>query len=180
MNLQDWVGRAETAHDVAAAGPLARLAALLDHDGPPPWRPGEAPPLGHWLWFLPDARQRDIGPDGHPRRGGFLPPVELPRRMWAGSRIAFHHPVPLGAAVERRSVIASVERKSGRSGELVFVAVDHEIASGGRTLITDRHDIVYRAAAAPATPAAVAAAPAGGYGRIVESRTQRCCSATPR
>jgi 3-methylfumaryl-CoA hydratase len=169
LNLQAWVGRIETAHDVAAAGPIARLAALLDHDGPPPWSQGEVPPLGHWLYFLPDARQRDLGPDGHPARGGFLPPVELPRRMWAGSRIAFHHPVPLGAALDRRSTLASVERKSGRSGELVFVSVEHEIASGGRTLITDRHDIVFRgAASAPAAASAKTAPPAADFSRTVE------------
>src|SRR5579863_2528600 len=78
-NLRAWIGRSEETHDVAAEGPIRRLAALLDHDEPP-WAPGVLPPLGHWLYFLPEARQSSLGPDGHPSRGGFLPPVALPRR----------------------------------------------------------------------------------------------------
>lgn len=145
MDLTDWIGRSETATDMAAPGVYGRLAGVLDHETPP-WREGEAPPLGHWLNFLPDARQGELGPDGHPRRGGFLPPVRLPRRMWAGSRLRFHAPIPLGEPIVRRSVIQSVEPKSGRSGEMVFVAVRHEISAAGVLAVTDEHDIVYRAA----------------------------------
>ena len=89
-----WVGRSETREDVATAAPLAGLAALLDHDVSP-WTAGTVPPLGHWLYFLPAARQSVIGEDGHPRRDsqGLLPPVPLPRRMWAGSRLDFLTPI---------------------------------------------------------------------------------------
>ncbi len=147
-DLQAWVGRSEEKDDIAAPGPLRRLAALLDHDDPP-WEPDAVPPLGHWLFFLPEARQSTIGVDGHPRLGGFMPPLDLPRRMWAGGRIALHAPIRLGAAMKRRSTIASIARKTGSSGELVFVTVKHEIVADGVPAITEEQDIVYRAAAGP-------------------------------
>ncbi len=140
---QDWVGRTQEESDVVAAPPLKRLAAMLDHTEPP-WRPDEVPPLGHWLYFLPHARESDIGPDGHPRRGGFLPPVELPRRMWAAGEFEFIAPIPVGAVIKRRSRIASVEYKAGRSGEMVFVRVEHEISAERTQAIREVHTIVYR------------------------------------
>jgi 3-methylfumaryl-CoA hydratase len=144
-HLKSWVGRSEDAFDMAHAAPLAGLSALLDHETPP-WIPGEIPPLGHWLYFLPYARQSDIDADGHTRRGGFMPPVPLPRRMWAGNRIHFQAPIPIGAAMTRRSTIESVEAKSGVSGDMVFVTVLHEVSVDGALAITEHHDIVYREA----------------------------------
>jgi 3-methylfumaryl-CoA hydratase len=154
-NLEDWVGRFETREDVAAAAPLEGLAAMLDHETPP-WRPGEVPPLGHWLYFLPRALQRDIAADGHPHRGGFLPPVDLPRRMWAGGAFTFSAPLPVGAAISRRSTIDEVMPKTGRSGRMVFVKVRHEISTAAGVAVTEFHDIVYREASKPGE-----AAPAG-------------------
>lgn len=151
-----WVGRSEESRDRVTSSPLDRLAATLDRDDPRA-RDGDAvPPVGHWLFFLPDARQSEIGPDGHAKRGGFLPPVhELPRRMWAGSRIAFPGDIRVGDAIVRRSVIKSVTRKEGSSGPLVFVTVRHEIGSEGEAVaIVDEHDIVYRGLEAPAVKAA--------------------------
>jgi 3-methylfumaryl-CoA hydratase len=141
-----WIGRTEEKRDVVTAGPLDRLTATLDRDDPPYSAGDLVPPLSHWLFFLPTDRQSEIGPDGHAKRGGFLPPVhELPRRMWAGSRIAFTGDIRVGDAVFRRSTITSVERKDGRSGSLVFVTVRHEIGrSGDPPAIIDEHDIVYR------------------------------------
>jgi 3-methylfumaryl-CoA hydratase len=144
-HLKSWIGRTEEAPDVAAPGPLAGLAALLDHQTPP-WPEHALPPLAHWLYFLPKARQSEIGPDGHPRRGGFLPPVSLPRRMWAGSRIAFRAPIALGAVMLRRSTVRKVEAKSGAGGALVFVTVRHEISTEGVSAIVEEQDIVYREA----------------------------------
>jgi 3-methylfumaryl-CoA hydratase len=152
MNLQDWIGRSETVADTATATPYAALAATLDQ--PDTLRPAPAtplPPLWHWLYFLPLAAQSDIGPDGHPKRGGFMPPVPLPRRMWAGSDFEFHEPLRIGDALSRTSTIIDVKEKSGRTGSLMFVKVRHEIRRNGerKVALTEHHNIVYRAAPEP-------------------------------
>lgn len=157
--LQDWIGREELCEDVAAAGPLDRLAALLDHETPP-WRTGEVPPLGHWLYFLPDARQSQIGEDGHPQRGGLIPPVDLPKRMWAGGRLTFSRPLPVGPPIQRRSTVIDVKRKVGASGVLVFVTLRHEVIAGGEPVLVEEQDLVYRGAAEAGAPAAIQADPA--------------------
>jgi 3-methylfumaryl-CoA hydratase len=158
-HLKDWVGRAETRNDVVTPGPLAALSALLDRDDPPP-QPGDAaPPLAHWLYFLPLYRVSEAGPDGHALKGGFLPPVPLPRRMWAGSRLEFLRPFTVGTDVARLSSIKDVVLKEGRSGPLVFVTVRHEVSDSGGLVLTDEHDIVFRGETALAAPPV--AAPAG-------------------
>ncbi|HKD23912.1 MAG TPA: hypothetical protein VKB71_17970 [Rhizomicrobium sp.] len=145
-HLRQWIGREETLEDVAAAAPLAGLAALLDHDTPP-WPKGEVPPLGHWLYFLPRARQSDIDVDGHPKRGGFLPPIDLPRRMFAGATITFHSSFTVGTHLRRISTILDVTEKTGASGRLVFVKLRHAISANGTLAVTEDQDIVYREAA---------------------------------
>jgi 3-methylfumaryl-CoA hydratase len=146
-----WVGRSETRYDIATAAPLAGLTALLDHDAA---TPTIVPPLGHWLYFLPDVRQSAIGEDGHPRRdlGGLLPPVPLPRRMWAGGRIEFLAPIRVGAALTRVTTIAAIRATRGASGDLLFVTMHHAIAADGVPAIREEQDLVYRA---PATAPAV-------------------------
>jgi 3-methylfumaryl-CoA hydratase len=164
--LAAWVGRSHTQHDELAATPARALAATLGR-AQAFERGSELPPLWHWLYCLPLTPAADIGPDGHAQRGGFLPPVALPRRMWAGSRFVFHAPLRVGDALERRSVIEQVQAKTGSSGALVFVTVRHELATDGGPALTEWHDIVYReaaradtAAAAPTgLPAAAQAAP---------------------
>jgi 3-methylfumaryl-CoA hydratase len=153
--LKDWIGRTEEAEDIATAAPLSSLAATLDH-AEPPWPRGEVPPLGHWLYFLPCALQRDIAADGHPHRGGFLPPVALPRRMWAGGELTVIRPLMIGDPIRRRSTIAEVSHKSGRSGDLVFVKVVHDIATNEGPALTEVHDIVYREPPSPGEPAPAA------------------------
>ncbi len=125
-HLRTWVGRSESLDDVVAASKVAALAATLDRDDAWPVVGDPLPPLWHWTLCVPAARQSALGADGHPARGGFLPPVPLPRRMWAGGRLTFPQPLRVGEAVQRRSQVVSVERKSGRSGEMVFVVVRHE------------------------------------------------------
>ena len=152
MNLQDWIGRSETVEDTATATPVAALSATLDQPDTTRPAPGTAlPPLWHWLYFLPLAAQSDIGPDGHAKRGGFMPPVPLPRRMWAGSDFEFHAPLRVGDALSRTSTIVDVKEKSGRTGSLIFVRVRHEIRCNGtkEVALTEHHNIVYRAAAEP-------------------------------
>ena len=153
--LQDWVGRQEVREDLLHATPVQALAATLDHEPTPVLEGTPLPPLWHWLYFLPLHRARDIGPDGHARRGGFLPPVPLPRRMWAGSRFEFHTPLRVGQRVQRVSTIEAVNERQGRSGALVFVTVRHEFSVAGeaRPALREWHDIVYREEPAPGTPA---------------------------
>jgi 3-methylfumaryl-CoA hydratase len=150
--LRGWEGRSETLHDEITAAPVRNLSATLDRDDPAPVAGTELPPLWHWLYFLPGARQSEIGADGHPRRGGFLPPVPLPRRMWAGGRLQWHAPLHVGEPVERTSRIASVTHKAGRTGDLVFVLVRHEVRNSQGLALSEEHDIVYRAAAQPGDP----------------------------
>ena len=144
MAIQDWIGRTETRRDTITAPPIRALAATLDRDTPA-CPPGDRLPLlWHWLFFLPSSRPSELGEDGHERLGGFLPPVTLPRRMYAGGRIEIRHPLCVGDAVERASRIVNIDEKTGRSGPLVFVTVRHEISGpAGLSLIED-HEIVYR------------------------------------
>ena len=146
-HLQQWVGKTEVMHETVRPEVAAALASTLDQDAPGAGDP--LPPLWHWTNFFAVVPQSQIGADGHPRRGGFLPPVPLPRRMWAGGRFVFHAPVPIGATLTRTSTIASVQAKTGASGRLVFVTVRHDITLDGRPAITEEHDIVYRDLAAP-------------------------------
>jgi 3-methylfumaryl-CoA hydratase len=146
-----YIGRTETTVDSAAPEYFRLLAATLDH-AVPPWKSGMLPPLGHWLCFRPDAAQSLLGPDGHPARttSGFLPNVDLPRRMWAGSRINFLRDITLGSNLTRTSVIHSVTEKQGRSGNMLFVTIRHSIAAdAGEPAIVEEQDIVYREAPAP-------------------------------
>lgn len=154
--LKAWVGRRASAEDVAALPPVAALAATLDRADPPPRAGDPLPPLWHWLYFLEAKPASELGPDGHPRRGGFLPPVPLPRRMWAGSRLTFLRPIPLGEPIRRDSEILKVEAKEGRSGPLVFVTVRHQVLVAGAPVIEEEHDIVYRGSPRPGDPAPVA------------------------
>jgi len=129
--LRQRIGRSESVDDVVTPTPVAALSATLDAL---PERPADGtplPPLWHWLYFLPLHRQSEIGPDGHALRGGFLPPVPLPRRMWAGSQLTFHEPLRVGDRLVRTSTIDDVTVKRGRSGTLVFVRVRHLITRNG-------------------------------------------------
>lgn len=151
-HLKTWIGKTEETLDVVTAAPLAGYAAMLDRPDPYP-KPGDVlPPSCHWLYFLPQAQQSDIGEDGHPRRGGFLPPVDLPRRMWAGSRLEFLKPVRVGDDIRRVSTISNVTHKHGKTGDLVFCVVRHEISNDQGLAIVDEHDIVYRDEADPNAP----------------------------
>lgn len=147
-NLSDWIGRQESVRDTIGATPVKALNATLDHPAMAVVPGTPLPPLWHWLYFLPLHRQSEIGADGHARRGGFLPPVPLPRRMWAGNQFEFRSPVRVGDDVERTSTITNVTQKEGRTGQLVFVKVRHELRCNGAPdpAIVEFHDIVYREA----------------------------------
>jgi 3-methylfumaryl-CoA hydratase len=151
-HLQGWIGRRESGEDLITPFPVAALAATLDRDDPPPRLGDPVPPLWHWLYFLPVHRLSETGPDGHVRRGGFLPPVPLPRRMWAGGRLEFRRPLRVGERVRRTSAISDVQRKDGRTGPLLFVRVHHEITDAEGVALVEDHDIVYRDRPGTATP----------------------------
>ena len=149
--LSDWIGRSETVDDIAYPTPVIALTATLDHPRTAAAIGSQLPPLWHWLYFLPMHRQSEIGPDGHAKRGGFLPPVPLPRRMWAGSQFEFRAPIRVGDRMSRTSIIDDVTAKEGRTGKLVFVKVRHELRCNGATepALIEFHDIVYREAQRP-------------------------------
>src|SRR4051812_49936281 len=131
IDFKQWIGRTETVSDVVTPTPYAALSATLDRPAERPAPGTPLPALWHWLYFLPLHRQSDIGPDGHAKRGGFLPPVPLPRRMWAGSQFEFRSPLRVGDDAVRTSTIDNVTTKEGRTGKLVFVKVRHEIRCNG-------------------------------------------------
>lgn len=150
--LKKWIGRTQALDDIVAADRVAMMAATLDRAAAP--GPGAPLPLGwHWMFFNPAARASELGPDGHPKRGGFLPPVPLPRRMWAGGRLKFVASLKVGDKVRRESEIGNVTVKQGRSGALVFVLVKHRVLGPQGLTVEEEHDIVYRGAARPDAPA---------------------------
>jgi 3-methylfumaryl-CoA hydratase len=167
--LRDWIGREERRTDLVRSAAAAALAATLDRVEPEPLPGSELPALWHWIYFNPVAPARELGPDGHPRRGGFLPPVPLPRRMWAGGRLRFNHALQIDDEVQRVSRISDVSVKHGRSGALVFVTVRHEITNARGLALSEEHDIVYREETPAGAPGPQAQpAPAGEqFSRVV-------------
>lgn len=144
---RSYVGRAEERRQILELESLRRFALAVDSD-----RDVERhmPPLGHWAFFLPEPEDRDLAPDGHPKKGGFLPPVTLPRRMFAGASIRFHRSLVLGKEAVMTSMIKSVEHKNGRSGELVFVTVERIIAQDDINAIAETQNYVFRGEGPPA------------------------------
>lgn len=144
QDFSDWVGRQQSAEDIITPRQVRQMAATLGGCPGDGMEAGDPlPPLWHWMGWGDETPMAGLGVDGHPDRGGFLPPVPLPRRMWAGGRLAFHAPIPIGAPLRRLSQILSVTAKTGASGPLVFVTVRHDISAKGRSVLTEEHDIAY-------------------------------------
>lgn len=166
--LKQWIGQKESDVDYVTAPAVHRLAATLDRGDPVP-RMGDPLPVGwHQILFPRVVRHSQIGADGHPERGDFLPPVPLPRRMFAGKRTTFHESLRVGDEVRRDSVIQEVNIKQGRTGTMVFVTVKTDLTSPRGLAITEEQDLVYREAAAPGAPLQP---PQPAPGRAVWSRT---------
>lgn len=146
-NYSAWVGKSEELVEVIEPARSNALRAALGETEPLA-AGAELPLLHHWLYFWNVQPPAGLGIDGHPAKGGFLPPVSLPRRMWAGGRLKFHAPLLLGERVTKTSTILKIEAKSGKSGNLVFVTVEHKLAGGQGLAITEEQDIVYREPAA--------------------------------
>jgi len=138
------LAESEDRTDAVPPNAVAALHGLLDAPGAPPALGDPLPPLWHWLAFLPNAPQRELGNDGHPAAGSFTPVDRPPRRMFAGGRLTFERVVPIGTILTRHSRAASISTKEGRSGTLVFVEIDHEISTRDGSRISDVQDVVYR------------------------------------
>lgn len=156
MNLETedfstWIGNTESRSDTLTIAPISSMAATLDKQSMAVVEGMEIPPLWHWLYFLPAAMQSELSIDGHPRKGDFLPPITLPRRMWAGSRFQFHRPLRIGESISRVSEIKNVSFKQGRSGQLAFICVGHEVSGENGVSVYEEHDIVYRDNPIPGT-----------------------------
>jgi 3-methylfumaryl-CoA hydratase len=145
-HLRTWIGKSRAEDDLILARHARLMAATVDYSQTERIRDGERlPPLWHWIFFLEGVPPGELGRDGHPARGGFLPPVPLSNRMWAGGRLSFMAPVRIGAPVRKESSILKVDHKQGRSGELVFVTVLHELKSErSELLVREEQDIVYK------------------------------------
>lgn len=146
-NPADWIGSSETVADNLDVGHAARIAATLSEPAPGVGDP--LPPLWQWAFFIAPVGMDGLGRDGHPARGGFLPPADDRNRMWAGGRVTFHHPLRVGIPAERRSTVADVREKTGRTGALLFVTVRHEYRQEGVLAIEEEQDIVYRQPSPP-------------------------------
>jgi 3-methylfumaryl-CoA hydratase len=141
--LKKWIGRQDVVDDVIVTVPSGALAATLDRSDSP--ANGDAlPPLWHWLYFLPLHLQSQLASDGHAKRGEFLPPIPLPRRMFAGSRLRFAAPLRLGERARRITTVSDIKLKQGRTGPLLFLLLTTEIDSPSGRAITEQQDIVYR------------------------------------
>ncbi|MEO3388393.1 MaoC family dehydratase N-terminal domain-containing protein [Mesorhizobium sp. CAU 1741] len=169
-HLRSWIGRQDTVDDLLTVDLVRKFRATFNQPGEV--RVGDvAPQLIHFCLGQPSAPTASLGADGHPARGGFLPPVPLPRRMWAAGKLVFHGDLRVGDSVSRVSRIADVAVKEGRSGTLCFVTVEHDVLIGGDRRIEERQVIVYRepdAAAPSQPPSPVDPAPEGERQRRVE------------
>jgi 3-methylfumaryl-CoA hydratase len=143
-HLQQWIGREELIVDRANPSLARGLLATLDRADLLEAASVDMPLTAHWLHFHAAVPQSELGPDGHPQRGGFLPPVPLPRRMWAGSRLKFSRRMRTGETIEKRSTVTDVRATEGRSGKLAFVTVRHEIGGDNGAVLIEQQDIVYR------------------------------------
>jgi 3-methylfumaryl-CoA hydratase len=174
-DFQAWIGRTETTTDPLCCVQAQSAQAMLD-DPSPALVDGDAlPPLWHWFHFLPRAPQAGLDDDGHPRRGGFLPPIPYPRRMFAGARLQWHRPLVVGVPAQREARISDVVLKSGKSGRLAFVTVTHRFMQDGALCIEEAQDIVYREPGGRVTapPAATwPPVPEGSWTRVLQPDTR--------
>ncbi|MBV1918830.1 MAG: MaoC family dehydratase N-terminal domain-containing protein, partial [Sphingomonadaceae bacterium] len=157
-DFSDWAGRSEEMTDVLEPSRSNALCAALG-DAAARSAGEEMPQLHHWLYFWNVQPPSELGEDGHPAKGGFLPPMPLPRRMWAGGRLEFLKPLHLGEEVTKTSTILKVQEKTGKTGKLVFVTVEHRLSGKDGLAIVEEQDLVYRE---PSAPGSISAPSAGG------------------
>jgi 3-methylfumaryl-CoA hydratase len=166
----DWIGNTEAIEDTISPSPARLLQMTLDDTRTTIGNGDPLPPIWHWCYFLEAAPQSTLGPDGHPPRGGFMPPVALPRRMFAGGRSKFIAPLRIGAPARQTAEIKSVVEKEGRSGQLCFVTVTYTTEQDGTTCIEEGRDYVYREEGAPVSapePVELPPVPEGSWSRTI-------------
>lgn len=168
----DWIGSTEKREDIISLSPALSMEATLNNDDSPLHTGSALPPLWQWLYFLPQVPAARLGKDGHPERGGFLPPVNLPRRMFAGARMQFVKPLIIGEHASRHGEVAKIMEKSGASGQLVFVTVRYRISQRDKLCIEEEQDIVYRESGEPIPrPVPLASQPAPPAGSWTQAVT---------
>ncbi len=175
QDYTEWIGKTESIEEDICLSPVLAAAATLDDERRQFGNGSALPPLWHWFYFLPRALQSTLNSDGHPPRGGFMPPIPYPRRMFAGSRLRFHRLLTIGAPARREGVIRNVTQKSGRSGALAFVTVGYTFSQQGEICIEEEQDIVYRQPGPPAPapePIELPAVPEGAWSRMVAPDTR--------
>lgn len=155
VQLQNWIGKSQRIEDAMDLGHAARISATLGLPAPAQGEP--LPALWHWCYFLEAAPMTALGTDGHPARGGFLPPADNRNRMWAGGRVTFEGDLLAGVPAARTSTVSNIVEKQGKTGALLFVTVTHEVEQNGKRVILEEQDIVYRA---PTPPKLVGTEPA--------------------
>lgn len=164
IDLSNWIGRRCKSCDIVTPAMVESFLCTLDRGGDVAAvarKDASAPQGIHWLCALPKVAMSQIGPDGHPGQGNLLPPTELPNRMWAASEIRFERPIRIGAGIERISTVANVTKKSGSTGALIFVDVDHVIQADGECAVRERQTIVYRTRGGPQAAKWQSAEPTG-------------------
>ncbi|MGD9670845.1 MAG: MaoC family dehydratase N-terminal domain-containing protein [Hyphomicrobiaceae bacterium] len=155
-HLKQWIGKTEQRSEVLAPFPANGLAGTLDRMDAPYAAGSELPPMWHLVYGLGTPPMSGLGADGHAKRGGFLPPVPLPRRMWAGGRLRFLKSLIIGKEMTRTGEVLNVEVKNGRTGSMVFVTVRFTLADAEGVALTEERDIVYREMPSPRAPAVAA------------------------
>lgn len=168
--VETWIGATEATFDDLTVASAMAAAATLDDGEIRTERGSPLPPLWQWFYFLPRALQAKLSPDGHPERGGFMPPIALPRRMFAGARMRFHRPLRLGHPAQRHGVVRNIAQKDGRSGPLAFVTIGYDYLQDGALCIEEEQDIVFRDLGAPApapTPAPLPRLPEHSWSKMV-------------
>ena len=167
-NYDGWIGKSMATEALVTAYQADALTATLDRDDPP-YREGDAIPPGWHLFYMREVvKLKDTGPDGHPKRGNFLPPIDLPRRMWAGTKATYHQPIHVGETIRQVSTIEAVTPKTGKTGNLVFIKLKHEISGEHGLATSEIQDVVYRE---EAPPGAAAVKPPPAPGEAVWKRT---------
>ncbi|MBL0844297.1 MaoC family dehydratase N-terminal domain-containing protein [Pseudomonas mediterranea] len=169
IDLSAWIGRRQESHERISFNLVKRIAATLGEPAPLPGEP--LPPLWHWAFFQEPVTADELGPDGHPALGGFLPPAHNRNRMWAGSRLEFYQPLRVDAEVTCVSTLLNVEEKHGRTGSLVFVTVRHEYFQDGQRALQDEQDIVYREPTPPRLSGTEAVPEGQWHARVEPSAT---------